>query len=90
MPVSQAYSILDTGIISSNGTTDAIWSMDAHINAHLLEGIMINIIPVDGMVNLFQPVKAEDLSYSQSASASGIIKTFSQAYTYQSGSVWSE
>lgn len=85
VPVAQTYSISGTGVPSSDGTTDAIGSMSAFMDAHLQEGIMLNITPVDGVISLYQPVKAEDVSYSHSASTSGIIKTFSQAFTYQSG-----
>ena len=43
------------------------------------------MIPSTQTAGEFTAVKSEDLSYSNSVSASGIIKAFSQAYTYQSG-----
>ncbi|MDD1719014.1 MAG: hypothetical protein LUQ25_03045, partial [Methanoregulaceae archaeon] len=93
VPVVQAYSISGKGVTSSEGTADAIGSMSAFMNAHLQDGRMINVTPTSREiliitmpgVSVWDPVKSEDISYSNSVSASGIIKAFSNAYTYQSG-----
>jgi hypothetical protein len=89
VPVVQAYAISGKGVTSSEGSADAVGSMSAFMTAHLQDGRMLDItIPgmtVDDTVTWLRPVKSEDISYSNSASASGIIKAFSQSYTYQSG-----
>jgi hypothetical protein len=80
VPVVQAYSISGKGVTSSEGSADAIGSMSAFMTAHLMDGRMV---PTG--VDEWTAYKAEDISYSNSVSASGIIKAFSQSYTYQSG-----
>jgi hypothetical protein len=81
VPVVQAYSISLKGVTSSEGSADAIGSASAFMTAHLMDGRVLTTDDEDA----FRGVKAEDISYSNSVSASGIIKAFSQAYTYQSG-----
>jgi hypothetical protein len=81
VPVVQAYSISLKGVTSSEGSADAIGSASAFMTAHLQDGRVLTTDEEDA----FRGVKAEDISYSNSVSASGIIKAFSQAYTYQSG-----
>jgi hypothetical protein len=81
VPVVQAYSISVKGVTSSEGSADAIGSASAFMTAHLQDGRVLTTDEEDA----FRGVKAEDISYSNSVSASGIIKAFSQAYTYQSG-----
>ncbi|MDD1718575.1 MAG: hypothetical protein LUQ25_00815, partial [Methanoregulaceae archaeon] len=86
VPVVQAYSISGKGVTSSEGSADAIGSMSAFMTAHLQDGRVLNLTEVDGFPDIeYRPVKAEDISYSNSVSASGIIKAFGQSYTYQSG-----
>jgi hypothetical protein len=87
VPVVQAYSISGKGVTSSEGSADAAGSMSAFMNAHLQDGRMLDssALFADIVSDAYKPVKAEDVSYVNSASASGIIKAFSQSYTYQSG-----
>jgi len=83
VPVAQAYSISLKGITTSNGTVDAIGSASAFMKAHFQDGRVLNTSTDEG--NSYSPVKAEDVSYDNSVSASGIISAFSQAYSYQDG-----
>ncbi|MDD1719703.1 MAG: hypothetical protein LUQ25_06560 [Methanoregulaceae archaeon] len=85
VPVVQAYSISGKGVTSSEGSADAIGSMSAFMTAHLQDGRTLIISPEDLHDIAARPVKSEDISFSNSASASGIIKAFGQSYTYQSG-----
>ena len=80
VPVVQAYSISVKGVTSSEGSADAIGSASAFMTAHLQDGRIVEVGD-----DMWDHVKAEDVSYSNSVSASGIIKAFSQSYTYQSG-----
>ncbi|MDD1719942.1 MAG: hypothetical protein LUQ25_07780 [Methanoregulaceae archaeon] len=84
VPISQAYSISVKGVSTSDGTVDAIGSASAYMKAHLQDGRTLNTSADEGGISYSQ-VKAEDISYSNSVSASGIIAAFSQSYTYQSG-----
>ena len=84
VPVAQAYSVSVKGVTSSEGSADAIGSASAFMTAHLMDGRVLNQTDADGPFAYASP-KAEDISYSNSVSASGIIKAFSQSYTYQSG-----
>jgi hypothetical protein len=87
VPVVQAYSISLRGITSTDGTADATGSARAFMIAHLQDGRMLDVTREGALagVSEWEAVKAEDLSYSNAVSASGIIKAFSQSYTYQSG-----
>jgi len=86
VPVAQAYSISLKGVTSSEGTADAIGSASAFMNAHLQDGRLVPRTADDaGAITGWAAVKSEDVSYSNSVSASGIIKAFGQAYSYQSG-----
>jgi hypothetical protein len=85
VPVVQAYSISLKGVTSSEGSADAIGSASAFMTAHLQDGRIVPYTAEEGVVTSWKAVKSEDVSYSNSVSASGIIKAFSQSYTYQSG-----
>ncbi|MDD1720146.1 MAG: hypothetical protein LUQ25_08815, partial [Methanoregulaceae archaeon] len=87
VPVVQAYSVSVKGVTSSEGSADAIGSASAFMTAHLQDGRVLDVSPDDLLpgITYWLPVKSEDISYSNSVSASGIIKSFSQSYTYQSG-----
>ena len=78
------------------GTTDgaipAIGSTSAYIKVHIQEARGWNNVTVseplypDYMFNVpGTPLKAEDLQYSESSSASGVIQQFSKVIHYQSG-----
>jgi hypothetical protein len=69
VPVVQAYSISLKGVTSSEGSADAIGSASAFMTAHLMDGRVLTTDDEDA----FRGVKAEDISYSNSVSASGII-----------------
>jgi hypothetical protein len=85
VPVVQAYSISLKGVTSSEGSADAIGSASAFMTAHLQDGRIVPLTAEGTAVTAWKAVKSEDISYSNSVSASGIIKAFSQSYTYQSG-----
>jgi len=89
VPVAQAYSIGVKGMAGTNGMVPAMGSMNAFMNAHIQEGRAVNITP-DGPDILwtgYAPVKAADMTYRDSTSASGSINGFSVMYDYQSGNV---
>lgn len=89
LPVAMDYSINGKGISSTGVTPYATGSMSAFINAHLQEGRMLNITPYNPEALEqpagFIPGKATDISYSESTSATGMIKQFSKDMYYQSG-----
>ena len=89
VPVSQAYSITGQGITQSQGTSPATGSMSAYLKAHLQDGRMFDITPVNpeaiDQPEGFVPGKASDIVYSETSSADGLISRFSKSVWYQSG-----
>lgn len=83
VPVAQAYSITGRGITSSAGTTPAVGTMSAFMNANLQEGTeeRIFLIP-PAEIPAYLPGLAAEISYAQLVSASGTINAFGQSYQY--------
>ena len=85
----QAYSISGTGVPTAEGTTDAAGTMSAFVKAHLQEGRMFHftVFNPDAVEqpDVYQFDKAEDLTYTQSAGAGGLIRSFAQSFAYQDG-----
>ncbi len=89
VPVVQAYSINGKGITTSPGQSEATGLMNAFGRVHIQEGRMNqftvfnpNAVEQPGV---FQFDKSEDITYTQSASASGLIGSFAQSFAYQDG-----
>ncbi len=77
--------------VTGQGTSLAMGSTSAYVKAHIQESRDFNITliapggehsPVPGTGD---PTKAEDLTYTESSSASGLISSFSKTIAYQSG-----
>jgi hypothetical protein len=89
VPVSQAYSIAGQGITQSQGTSPAIGSMSAYMQAHLQDGRMFDVTPVNpdaiDQPEAFVSGKASDIVYSETSSTSGLVNKFSKSISYQSG-----
>jgi hypothetical protein len=81
VPVSQSYSITGRGITSSSGTTPAIGTMAAFMNAHLQEGVISAPVGAGGATPPFDVGLGSDITYASTVAASGSISAFSQAYT---------
>ena len=72
--------------MGSGGNTDANGTVSAFIKAHIQEGIEQQIprrFDTDPLG--FIPAKGEDLSYSETSTASGSISSFTKDMQYQSG-----
>ncbi len=86
VPVSENYLISAKGVTGLGGYTDAGGTISAFIKVHLQEGTeqevprWYNTDPLG-----FYPVKAEDLSYSETSTASGSFGGFTKSIQYQSG-----
>ncbi|HTY15502.1 MAG TPA: hypothetical protein VMC42_07315 [Methanoregulaceae archaeon] len=93
-PVVLNYNINAQGITLSDGTSSPmIGSVSAYLKVHVQEARNASSIP--DIVNIGAsypdsvitqpPVKSEDLVYSETSSASGLINKFSKSMSYQSG-----
>ena len=87
VPVEQSYSIQARGVISGFGSRPASGAINSFMTAHLQEGREIEITPpqVDEIPNPrgFIFVRSADITYENSAAASGLVRAFSQSYHYQ-------
>ena len=76
-PVALNYAIsVKPYTIPGKGTIPAMGSVSSYIKAHIQEGRSVN-----------NTTRAEDLTYSESSFASGIITSFSKMISFQSGKV---
>jgi hypothetical protein len=92
-PVVLNYNINAQGITLSDGTSSPmIGSVSAYLKVHVQEAR--NVTPGPILTDLFEhsfttgngnPVKSEDLAYSETSSASGLVSHFSKSMSYQSG-----
>jgi hypothetical protein len=86
VPVAETYLINVKGLMGPGGYADVSGTVSAFMNAHLQEGREKEVPrwydydPIG-----FNPVKAEDLSYSETSTASGAIHSFTKDMQYQSG-----
>ena len=78
VPVEQAYSISVKGLTGQNGTVPATGTVSAFMNAHLQEGRAIDITPdiPDILWTAYAPAQGADVTYVQTAVASGAINEF--------------
>ena len=93
-PVALNYQINAQGITLSDGTSSPmIGSVSAYLKVHVQEARNISTIPdiinigahyPDSVITQ-SPQKSEDLAYSETSTASGLISTFSKSMNYQSG-----
>jgi hypothetical protein len=80
-PVTLHYDIAAKGFTLEDGTTvPAMGSMSAFVRAHIMEGREASVDAVTGQI-----YKAEDLTYSELTTASGLIYNFNKAIDYTSG-----
>jgi hypothetical protein len=86
VPVSETYRIDVKGVTGTGESNDASGTMSAFMKAHLQEGTEKEVPrwftwdPIG-----YNPVKAEDISYSETSMASGSINSFTKNIRYQSG-----
>lgn len=87
VPVEQVYGVSVKGMTGSDGMVPAVGSASSFMNAHIQEGRVINITPdiPDILWTGYSPVQGAELTYVQSAAASGAINEFTVGYNYQSG-----
>jgi hypothetical protein len=87
IPVSETYRINVKGVTGPGGHTAASGTVSAFMKAHLQEGreqqVPKRYRPTD--IIGFIPGKAEDLTYSETSMARGLIYNFSKDMWYQSG-----
>ncbi len=84
-PVTETYRINVQGVTESLGYTDARGTVIAYIKAHLQEGIEQQVprrFATDPLG--FNPVKAEDLSYSDTSTVTGLIQRYNWDMHYLS------
>ncbi len=72
-PVVLNYNINAQGITLGNQNSPMIGSVSAYLKVHVQEARNTT------------PTKSEDLAYSETSTASGLISTFSKSMNYQSG-----
>ncbi len=78
------YNVASKGITLSDGTSSPmIGSAAAYLKVHVQEAR--NISYPDDESLYWNNVKSEDLAYSETATASGLISGFSKSMSYQSG-----
>jgi len=86
VPVTETYLINAKGVTMSAGYTNASGTVSAFMKAHVQEGIEQPVPREFASDPLgFIPVKAEDISYSETSAASGSINSFAKNMQYQSG-----
>jgi hypothetical protein len=90
-PVVLNYNINAGGITLSDGTSSPmIGSTSAYLKVHVQEARNVSTISIPGgyagpVPVTLNPLKSEDLVYSETSSASGLITKFSKSMSYQSG-----
>jgi hypothetical protein len=91
-PVVLNYNINAQGITLSDGTSSPmIGSVSAYLKVHVQEarnttmGIGTNGGNINDVPITLNPQKSEDLVYSETSSASGLVSKFSKSMSYQSG-----
>jgi hypothetical protein len=90
-PVVLNYQINAQGITLSDGTSSPmIGSVSAYLKVHVQEARNIStaVGPLSGGIPstyTLNPQKSEDLVYSETSSASGLVNHFSKSMSYQSG-----
>ncbi len=90
-PVVLNYQITAQGITLSDGTSSPmIGSVSAYLKVHVQEArnssTIMGLDPGEDPTPItLNPQKSEDLVYSESSSASGLITRFSKSMSYQSG-----
>jgi hypothetical protein len=91
LPVVLNYRINAQGITLSDGTSSPmIGSVSAYLKVHIQEARNVTtsviLLPSDPEFPIsLNPQKSEDLVYSETSSASGLISHFSKSMSYQSG-----
>ena len=86
VPGAETYNIDVKGFPGSGGYSDANGTVSTFMKAHLQEGIEQQIPRMFDTDPLgFIPVRAEDVSYSETSTASGSIGSFNKEMKYQSG-----
>ncbi|HTY15619.1 MAG TPA: hypothetical protein VMC42_07935 [Methanoregulaceae archaeon] len=90
-PVILSYNIAAEGITAGNRSSPMIGSVSAYLNVHVQEARNASSQPllIEGFTqyNTLPPLKSEDLVYSGTSSASGLITKFGKSMSYQSGSI---
>lgn len=86
IPVAESYQVNVQGVTGPGGNTGASGTVSAFMKAHLQEAIEQQVPRWYGNEPIgFNPVKVEDLSYSETSTASGLVHTFTKDMQYQSG-----
>jgi hypothetical protein len=91
IPVVLNYNINAGGITLSDGSSSPmIGSVSAYLKVHVQEARNESVIPIISsagefiQANTANPLKAEDLVYSETSAASGLINKFSKSMSYSS------
>ena len=92
IPTVLNYNINAQGITLSDGTSSPmIGSVSAYLKVHVQEArneSILETLPIDDSSIVFMdpidPIKSEDLVYSETSSASGLISRFSKSMSYSS------
>jgi hypothetical protein len=86
VPIYESYGVNVKGVTGTAGNPDASGTVSAYMKLHLQEGIEKQVprrITTDFLG--YNPVKAEDISYTETSTASGSIRSFTKEMQYQSG-----
>jgi len=86
VPIVETYLLNVKGVTSSGGYVDASGTVSAFTKSHLQEGTETEVPRWFVWDPLgYNPVKAEDISYSETSTATGSISRFTKNMQYQSG-----
>ena len=85
IPVVLNYNINAEGISLGTQSSPMIGSVSAYLKVHVQEGGETNFSGDFASTVKSATTKAEDLSYSETSTASGLINGFSKSMSYQSG-----
>jgi len=89
-PVALNYNINAEGITAGTSSSPMIGSVSAYLKVHVQEArndsTNLFIFPIDpSLTTTNTPQKSEDLVYSETSTASGLINHFGKSMSYQSG-----
>ncbi len=90
IPMALDYSVDAKGITAGEQTSPMIGSASAYLKVHTQEARQPNLTAADGTFNAPDYVnswtlKGQDLAYSETSSANGLISDFGEVMHYQSG-----
>ena len=87
IPVSLNYNIASTGIAAGTSSSPMIGSVASYLKVHVQEARDWDFTGIEELRPFEYPSspKSEDVAYSETSSASGLVTNFAKSMSYQSG-----